>query len=289
MTAPGKGAAVGAARNWLIGCGIGCGVVILLGAILIGGGAWWIKGMVNRFDDATERTDTLVERYGRAEDWTPPARGAIAPERMAVFLAVRDSTAAMRARLDETFSSFEDLERADREGGKPRFGEVLRAIRGGLGIAPLMGEFLAARAGALESAGMGLGEYTYIYALGYFGYLGKNPDSGPGNVRFESDEPDRDVRRRAHRLLLSMLHNQRTLCDSLGVAASWRDSLTAEIAAMEDDRRRVPWQDGLPPAIAESFAPHRERLEAAWSDAGNIFELGRLRRGSRRMEFDFGE
>ncbi len=280
---------MGAARNWLIGCGVGCGVVILLGALLIGGGAYWIRGMVHRFDDATERVDALEERYGPVEDWTPPPRGAVAADRVDAFLAVRDSTAALRARFEATFASFERLEEKDRAHQKPDFKDILHAVRGGLGIAPLIGDFLAARAAALEAAGMGLGEYTYIYALAYYGYLDKDPDSGPEHTQVQDEDFDPDVRRRAHRLLLAMLHNQRAAADAAGLAPSWRDSLDAEIAALEQDRHRVPWQDGLPPAIADSFAPYRERLETTWSEAANVFELGRLRHGERRVEIDLGD
>ena len=63
--------------------------------------------------------------------------------------------------------------------------------------------------------------------------------------------------------------------------AAAREALANEIAAMEDDRRRLPWQDGLPATLAASLEPHRERLEATYDPVANAFELGRNRRRGR--------
>jgi hypothetical protein len=261
------------AQKWLLGCGIGCGVVILLIAMVIGGGVWFARGLKGRFESAASRGTELATRFGEPEDWTPPADGAVPAARIESFLAVRDSLRETHARFAETFDAFRRV--SDKQRVR-RFGDVLRAVRGGMSMAPLLGEFYGRRNSALNSVGMGMGEYVYIYALGYYGFLGKSPDAGPKNLDYNDDhdrDRGRDIRPRLHRQLLAQLRNQLAAVAATPAAAAWHDTLAAEVARLERDDRRLPWEEGLPPAIAAAFAPYRERLEATWSDASNIFEL----------------
>lgn len=273
------------ARNWLIGCGIGCAVVILLIAMLIGGGIWFAHGLKDRFENAASRGTELATRFGDAADWTPPVDGAVPPDRLAAFLAVRDSLQDSRARFAETFDAFR---RVNDKQQPRRFGDVMRAVRGGMAIAPLLGEFYDRRNSALNSVGMGMGEYSYIYALGYYGFLGKDPEAGPEGLHYDDQERDRDVRPRLHRLLLAQLRNQLAAASAAPApgTAAWRDTLGAEIGRLERDGRRLPWADGLPPAIAAAFAPSRERLEATWGEASNVFELATTRGGHSSFSFE---
>ncbi|MHB8078870.1 MAG: hypothetical protein ACYDIE_06410 [Candidatus Krumholzibacteriia bacterium] len=260
------------AQKWLLGCGIGCGVVILLIAMVIGGGVWFARGLKGRFDTAASRGTELATRFGEPSDWTPPADGAPPAARIELFLAVRDSLQESRARFDETFAAFR---RVNDKQQPRRFGDVLSAVRGGMALAPLLGEFYGRRNSALNSVGMGLGEYIYIYALGYYAFLGKPPEAGPRGLHYDDEERDRDVRPRLHRQLLAQLRNELDAVEAApsAGAAAWRDTLAAEVARLERDDRRLPWADGLPPAIAAAFAPYRDRFAATWSDAGNVFEL----------------
>ena len=277
------------AQKWLLGCGIGCGVVILLVAMVIGGGVWFARGLKGRFDTAASRGTELATRFGEPEDWTPPADGAVPAARVESFLAVRDSLREAHARFAETFDAFR---RVNDKQQPRRFGDVMRAVRGGMSIAPLLGEFYGRRNSALNSVGMGMGEYTYIYALGYYGCLGKSPDAGPKSLHYDDHERDndrgRDIRPRLNRQLLAQLRNQLGAVGAAPTAgaAAWRDTLTAEIARLEGDGRRLPWAAGLPPAIAAAFAPYRERLEATWSDASNVFELAGAKGDGRSLTIE---
>ncbi len=282
------------AQKWLMGCGIGCGVMILLGAMVIGGGIYWARGLADRFDSATDSGTALEEKHGRAEDYVPAPHGAVPAARVEAFLAVRDSLAVFKTRFDETFATFRRLEEKERAGGgKPNFLEVLQAVRGGVGMAPLLGDYFAARGRALAAADMGPGEYAYVYGLAYYSLLGKAADAGPRqDPDDEGDvEPGEVFGRRAQRLLLTMLENQLAGLDAASppVAPSWRDSLAAEIAALRADDGRVPWAGGLPPAVAASLAPYRDRFEATWSENTNPFELGRLKRHRGGVNVEFGK
>lgn len=93
----------------------------------------------------------------------------------------------------------------------------------------------------------------------------------------EMREERRDAMiRRLHRLLLPMLENQLEKLKEMAPSetqSEWQARLEAEIQAMEDDRFRLPWQDGLPDAIETSLAPFRDRLEQSYNPMTNPFEL----------------
>jgi hypothetical protein len=153
---------------------------------------------------------------------------------------------------------------------------------------------------------MGPGEYLYIYSIAYFSGLGKSPADGPafrllgddedgvqgrpaGEDEFDVREGRReDVLARLNEQLLPMLQRQLAALDETGDAVEtdpWRQQLAAEIAAMETDRFRVPWRDGLPPAIKASLEPYRTRLEASYSPMCNPLEvLAGARDGSAETE-----
>ncbi len=128
---------------------------------------------------------------------------------------------------------------------------------------------------------MGMGEYTYIYMLAYESWLAR--ESGEGSIHSPRDGgvrvnvSDFDVPHRVHDYLFEMLDNQ---LRSLPAEADpeWRAALTAEVEALDRDRDRAAWEDGLPPAIATSLQPYRERLEASWVPLVSEFELIRNRK-----------
>ena len=64
--------------KWLTGCGIGCGVIILI-CILIGVvGYFAIRGTVEEFKEAEASQEYLEERFGKVEDFAPDPSGEIA-------------------------------------------------------------------------------------------------------------------------------------------------------------------------------------------------------------------
>jgi hypothetical protein len=144
---------------------------------------------------------------------------------------------------------------------------------------------------ALLDNEMGMGEYYYIYAIAYFSWLGKLPEDGPdfevmeegggsrlGEMDIEEIREERrdSMLRRLHRTLLPMLQNQLAklaAAEPSDTPSEWRDLLEAEIKAMEEDRFRLPWEDGLPDVIKASLEPYRDRLEQSYNAMTNPFEL----------------
>lgn len=277
-------------KKWLIGCGIGCGVVILVVAILIASGYFFIKNIVNEFEDTEAMTEVLTERFGRIADFCPDPEGTIRPERIEAFLTARETFAPVRERISRSFeilSQKKDVD--DIEVGKPK--SILTMMRLGFGIIPQTAEFIRTRNEALLEVEMGLGEYYYIYVVAYYSWLMKNPEDGPGFQivgpneeddfgywdREDSKERRRErMLRRLNRMLLPMLHNQLEKLNAEGgeeASKDWQQKLTREIQACEQDREHILWQDGLPEVIEASFHPYRDQLEASYNPMTNLLEI----------------
>ncbi|MEE8605424.1 MAG: hypothetical protein V3S65_08615 [Candidatus Aminicenantaceae bacterium] len=278
-------------KKWLVGCGIGCAVIILILIILGVGGYMFFKNLVGDFQEQEELMIMLTERYGEIRDFCPEPDGTIGPSQIETFLSVRDAFAPFREKLEISMQGLQDRAgKSEVEVKKPK--NIFEMVKLGFGLVPQIAEFLKFRNESLLDAEMGMGEYYYIYAIAYFSWLGKQPEDGPD---FEvTGEEDRGVRlgemdieeireerrdsmlRRLHRTLLPMLQNQKKKLMARGSSdtqSEWRDLLKAEIQAMEEDRFRLPWEDGLPDVIRASLDPYRDRFEQSYNVMTNPFEL----------------
>ena len=88
--------------RWLMGCGIGCGVVVVLVLAAITVGAVSLNRMLGDVDRATEMRAEIDERFDTAENFTPAADGSVAPDRLERFSAQR--RASVRSSSDSTWS-----------------------------------------------------------------------------------------------------------------------------------------------------------------------------------------
>jgi len=278
-------------KKWLVGCGIGCAVIILILIVLGIGGYMFFKNLIGEFSAQEELMAALTERYGEIRDFCPEPDGSIGPSRIEAFLSVREASALFREKLETSMQELQDrAEQSEIEIKKPR--NIFEMVKLGFGLIPQIAEFLKSRNQALLDAEMGMGEYYYLYAIVYFSWLEKRPEDGPdfevmgpedSETRFgERDreeilEERRDsMLRRLHRVLLPMLQNQREKLSARGVTealSEWEGLLDAEIQAMEEDRFRLPWEGGLPNAIKTSLEPYRNRLEQSYNRLTNPFEL----------------
>lgn len=278
-------------KKWLVGCGIGCAVIILILIVLGVGGYVFFKNLIGEFKVQEELMATLTERYGQIRDFCPEPDGSIGPSRIEAFLSVREAFAPFQEKLEISMRELQDRAGQNEvEIKKPK--NVFEMVRLGFGLIPQIAEFLKFRNQALLDAEMGMGEYYYIYTISYFSWLGKLPEDGPdfevmGPEDSESRwgemdkeeilEERRDIMlRRLHRTLLPMLQNQReklAVTEPSETRSEWRNILEAEIQAMEEDRFRLPWEDGLPDVIKASLEPYRNRLEQSYNAMTNPFEL----------------
>ncbi len=267
---------------WILGCGLGCGLILFIAVGLGLLGARLTRQTTRGFETAIETRKGLEERFGPTDAYVPPA-GGLAPDRMEAFLAVREDTAPARDDLAAAWAKLPLSEEAAKELESQDFGDKMRSVfeitRSGIGLGAEMGELYEARNQALADAGIGLGEYTYIYVLAYYSWLGHSPTDGPDSGTGGGETRMGDTFfGRVRKDLLQMLRNG---LDAAEAGDGWRQTLEQEIAALEADRRRLPWQDGLPEQVAASFEPFRQRLEASYNPATNAFELGRSRKRGR--------
>jgi hypothetical protein len=260
------------------GC-IVCVVLVVVTVVVVGvGGYVFVKQTIHGFKEVEAASQEVTDRFGQATDYRPDASGAIAGERIEVFLQVRDSMSQARQETERTFALLGKHE-------SPSPTQIVAMIRAGIDLVPQLAEFFSNRNQALLEQEMGLGEYTYIYAIAYFAWLEMSPADGPPFVLVgddgnhgHSDDP-REVHLEANlsslnRLLLPMLRHQlEDLQDQDQAPAGWQEALTAEIAAMAADRFHIPWQDGLPQVMAESLVPYRERLSSSYSPLCNPLEV----------------
>ncbi|MFA9453725.1 MAG: hypothetical protein ACERK6_07375 [Candidatus Aminicenantaceae bacterium] len=284
---PGKSSTT---KKWLIGCGIGCGAVIVIAALLITGGVLYVRNLVEGFKDSEAMLEVLTERYGRITEYCPQPDGRIPEERIEAFLGAREAMASVRDEIEHSIRILEDEgEEIDIEST----GNVFQKLKLGFGLVPRLANYFKARNQALLDAGMGMGEYYYIYSIVYFAWLDKSLADGPsfpitgeeGDYEFNpedrNDEEAQEMRqdislRRLHRMLLPMLRNQyqRLKAEAEpGISQEWAEALAAELEAMEADRYRQAWQDGLPEVIASSLKPYRDRFDASYSRLLNTIEI----------------
>ncbi len=268
-------------KKWLLGCGIGCASLIALAVIVIAVVASYIRQEFQGVERAIASHEKLSERYGEVEGYDPPPGGAVPAGRMELFLEVRESLAEPGARLESALEELRDRIGATREHS---FRDALGILANLGGMISPIGEYVERRNDTLLAKGMGLGEYLYIYSLGYYSWLGHSPADGPVVRRrpgsrerehfFGEDSTfgPRALRRQYRRFTLAFLRKLRDQ-QTPELDEQWRDALAREIARLEDDPSAVAWERGLPQPIEEALAPYRRRLESSYRQSINCFEL----------------
>lgn len=287
------------ASKWKKGCGCGCGVLVLVLGLVSWGGYILITSVVENAQKAEAVMKQVHERHGEISDFVPEPDGAVPAERLEAFLLTRELMEEARNETEGTLALLSSGESGGAQvpgllGRLLGWGTAAMKVEAGTTLVPQAIAFVGARGEALLEAGMGTGEYLYIYSLTYFSWLGKSPADGPGFPLVGDDEDggqqrqggrdEFDVREERREMILTRLNEQllpvlrrqlAALDASRHVAESdpWRQQLSAEIAAMEKDGFRIPWRDGLPPVIEESLAPYRARLVGSYSPMCNPLEV----------------
>ncbi len=260
--------------SWKKGCLLGCGGMILIVTLLGGAGFFWSKKLLDEFGEAIEVRQELDEQFGSQDAYSPPIH--ISADRMEAFLAVREELRHQCAELGAALAIFNEIDQYE-EGYKPSPGEIWRIVKGSLTMVPGMASYFDVRNASLAAAEMGLGEYTYIYYMAYFAWLGHDPYQGP-----LSDEDDGSFDRIGE-VIIGMLQRQSDELAALppgdprGVDL---ERYQPEILAMRGDRSHIAWQNGLPAALEESLRPYRERLESSFCPELASMALSRNRRTS---------
>jgi len=279
----------GTGRKVLLGCGIGCGAVVLQVIVLSVGTGFLFKDLAQSYHDAEENWEILIDRYGTADEYDLPPRGVIPAERMEAFLTVREASDEARGLLEADLAYFDDDANESTAKGLKK---VVGKVKAGIGVGSQIGRLLDARNQALLDAGLGIGEYSYIYCLAYYAYLDHAPADGTegtddisfgrrGFVHVETGDREsgasqgrfHDTRRDLRRI---MKRQVKAIDDEAAAAAEmldWREQLQRELDRMRDDRDYAPWQTDMPTEMAAALEPYAERLARTYAARVNPFEL----------------
>lgn len=278
--------------KWLVGCGVGCLAIGILIFIVGLGGFLTVRKVAGGFRDAQQAVSRVEGEFGVPEAYTPESDGRIPSDRIEAFLAVRNATVTVRTRLATRVQELESM------GGNPEFErksglqKFLTVIRSGAGAIPRIAEFERHRADALLTQRMGMGEYWYIYSLAYYSSLKKDPGDGPkhfktqdnDNISLDSHTDPQEIRdsrrsemkRRVNRLFRRILAN--TAQESrIAEKSPWIQTVEKELAALEAEHDRIPWEDGLPPEIDESLRRFKEELAESYDPVMNPLEFMEFR------------
>jgi len=268
-------------QKWLVGCGIGCAAMIVIVVALIAGAVVFVRGKFAPLQTASESLKKVAETFGAAEAFVPPSDGAISPDRMEIFLSVREALQGEQTRIDAALANF-DLDRLNQR--QPSFGSVLRILNDMSNLIAPFGEYVDRRNRVLLDKRMGLGEYAYIYSIAYHSWLHHPLEEGPliltQGRRQDRDRVFRDnpglspegVHRQYRRLMLRWLENQ--LDGIQGVEQTkWRTILRDERDRIDSNPGRIAWEDTLPLPIQKSLEPFRNRLTDAYHRSTNFIEL----------------
>ena len=231
----------------------------------LGAGIWFF---ILPIQQSKQLEHSVVDRFGWATEYIPPADGIIPPDRLERFIRVRGAVQA-NCRIFQTIMDnvirLETLESDPDLPASQKASEGFDSLKSMFSAAPNFLEFMDARNSALLTEEMGLGEYIYIYLAAYGELLALESQG-----RYV-DQEEAYLSPRARKEFVQILGNQLTAlqsvdqdqdASSLALAAD----LQAEMTALADGSHSSPWPDGPPGRNGESIAPYRDRLSALYCE-----------------------
>ena len=229
--------------------------------------------------ESKRHEQTLIERFGWADKYTPSIDGSISPQRVEAFIRVREAVqtncAAYQGILDDIIG-LEALETDKDMSAGEKTSKGLGSFKSMFSAAPKMLEFMDVRNTTLLAEEMGLGEYIYIYLAAYGEQLAREPDS-----RY-SEMEDAYMSPRTRGEFVHILENQLGELESAGPDTTQSDliaELRGEIGALEDKSHPSPWPNGAGGMTRESLAPYQERLAELYCAGIVKIELLQKNRG----------
>lgn len=246
-------------KSWRTGCGY---VAFSLLFFLIVAGVVALRPV----REAKRAEQDLNDRFGKATSFTPDFDGSVAPDRVEVFLAVRDHLQEPCERFEERRVRLDELGKME-EHGLVEAKSVFEGLKTSIGGGPDFLHLMTARNSALSIQGMGIGEYTYIYVLAYNHQLSEIAGGPEGEKTFKA---------RTRKELTHVLMNQLAALESSSHDDTHQQlelDLRTEISALESGNHIFPWQDELPSHLEASIEPFRDRLDNLFCEPTVRFAL----------------
>jgi hypothetical protein len=101
-------------KKVLVGVGVGCGSLVLLGLLAVGAGAWWLKGKVGGIVESGQKMQAAGQELAeldRSYPFTPPPEGevlALDEARLLQYLAVRETALPVYAEFEKKAEVFKE-------------------------------------------------------------------------------------------------------------------------------------------------------------------------------------
>lgn len=283
----------------LMGCGIGCGVLVVVFIVAIIAGYFFIKDTIRSSEEIELSRQMLEDRYGKVVDYTPSIDGKIQNERLNLFVQIRDSLKVVSKEFENSVENFTyDITETERD---ESVFNVFGTISSGVGLIPAMTDFYYKRNTVLFDLGMSLGEYSYYYSLIYYCYFKEYPGDGPifpleqnssqdfnimemekqeqkyGSLEKMGEEVllerNERMRKKVNRIFRNFYQNVIDKMNKENIDNQWKEKITEQIAKLKGDLKRLPWEDELPDEILRSIEPFEIQLEGSYNKMANILEL----------------
>lgn len=231
----------------------------------LGAGAWFFMVPIQQ---SKKLEHELIDRFGWAPKYTPPANGTIQPDRLQRFIrvreAVQDNCKTFQTILDNVIK-LETLESDESLSPGQKTTESFDSLKSMFSAAPAFLEYMDIRNATLLSEEMGLGEYIYIYLAAYGTQLA-NESQG-----HYADQEEAYLSPRARKEFVRILGNQLAALQasdhSQGAASlALATELSAEMTALEDGSQLSPWPYGPPARTSESLAPYLDQISALYCE-----------------------
>jgi hypothetical protein len=288
-------------RKVLLGCGV---VAALLVAVLIVGGMMissWFRAKFPAAERIEKTQAEMRERFGDADQFTPPLDGSLPPERLEIFVALRESLSSRRDSAAVGLARFVRETKRTRPEERGRIEKVLEVVqmaRGGAEMTAGMLGYFSERQQMLLDRGMGDGEYAYWLALTALAWLGWDPLASPGveqvlqgsDMRGDAAELRGDLLRTFRRQLGNLQRDLKAKPSRTPAEEEMLQRVAAELAA-DLPAGSAPFQANFPSEWAAALAPYRERITATLPSAPAAIVLDLLRTDSDgdHMRFEWGK
>lgn len=254
----------------------GCLIIALTVSFVIASGFYFLSAGVR---EAKHIEQSLIDRFGWADDYVPPLDGSIDPQRIKAFIRVREAVQANCADYQAVLKSIRALDEIDTD-QKNSSSEVastgLEGFKSAFSAGPKMLRFSKTRNQALLDEEMGLGEYLYIYLTAYGEQLARESTSDFSNTA------EAYVSERARTEYAKILANQRLALQESALLNNYPNletDLQAEIEALNDGSHTSPWPDGPVGESRESLAPYQQQLADLYCSGIVKIELLQKNRG----------
>jgi hypothetical protein len=239
-------------RKTLKQYGIGCGLLVLFVVVVLAGLSGWV---FLGYREAFVVRDRLEQVHETQDEFTPPGIGGIPRDRLHRFVAVRETLYPLCEKVSghqRLFARIQGHVDSDRPPDGSLIRDGFRAATSMLRVGRDFGDYVTARNEALLAEDMGLGEYTWIYVLAHYSWLGLQPVAAIEGESRPSVFYDRVLPQ-----VREMIRRHVAEAGDSQSAAAWR----SELEALDRDPRRVPFEDGLPPELESSLSPFRDEFE----------------------------